>query len=317
MGKQAVIFAAILSFFVGDVLEAQRLNYGHSLRQAVAFLTVVYRDGTTEKSSQGTAFYVGLEDERLPKGKAFGYFVTNRHVAVPMVNGLPAPIISAHIRLNLIQPNQGAESADIPLSLSGDARWFFPSDDSVDLAVLPLAPDPTVYDIRAIPVSSFATRDVVKSEGISEGDQLIFAGFFYPFPGKKRIQPLVRQGILAMSPDEEIPTTLGKDGRLYLADFHVVAGNSGSPVWVCKGGPPTPGVIVVGSGCRLLGVVSGYFYEDEELQLRPTTTLSGKGLANSGVSLVVPSDELLALLNGPLLKSMRSAAVATTGAQQR
>jgi hypothetical protein len=206
-----------------------------------------------------------------------------------------------------VEPNEAFERADFPLPVGG---WVFPTDESVDLAVMPLAPDTRIYRFRAIPATALATRDVVQSDGISEGDQVILAGFFYPFAGKKKIQPLVRQGILAMSPDEEVPTTMGLDGKLYLVDMHILVGNSGSPIMVCKGEPPTKGVIVVGSGCLLLGVVSGYYYEDAKLRLRPTTPtarveVEGEARANSGVSMVVPADELLDLLNSPALKGLR------------
>ena len=79
-----------------------------------------------------------------------------------------------------------------------------------------------------------ATKDRIESASIDVGDNVIFAGYFYQFGGEKKIQPIVREGVLAMMPDEEIKTTLQKPGHLYLADVHAFHGNSGSPLLLRK-----------------------------------------------------------------------------------
>jgi hypothetical protein len=312
MRKTATILALISGFFVNTPLRAQWSTAAHSLRDATTIIRVVYRDGTAEKTLGGTGFFVAVVDPRVQSGKSFGYLVTNRHVAKAIVNSAPLPVVSEYARLNLEQPRQGKEWDEIQLPLSGPGSWSFPNDPNIDLAVLPLAPDPKMFHYRGIPTSAFATKDVIKSNGITEGDEVILAGYFYPFPGIRKIEPLVRHGILAMSPDESIPTAAGI-GSSYLIDLHILHGNSGSPVMVCKGQPTSPGVIVVGSGCLLLGVVSGFYYEDEDLELKPTTLLTGNVKANSGVSFVVPADELLNLLNSAELRDSREAQIKALG----
>ncbi len=52
-----------------------------------------------------------------------------------------------------------------------------------------------------------------------------------------------------------ISSTTGKPGTVYLCDVHIFGGNSGSPVVV------TTDWLGIG-GYQLLGVVSGYYYED-------------------------------------------------------
>lgn len=307
MRKSVCLVGFIVVTFMGSTLHGQWSTAAHSLRDATTILTVVYKDSGSEKTITGTAFFAAMEDSRLTNGLSFGYLVTNRHMAAPATNGVPAPIIREQIKLNLAQPND-AQSDELTLPLTGAPAWFFPADPSVDLAVMPMAPSPKTFAYRGIPSSAFATRDVIKSDGITEGDDVILAGFFYPFSGKQKIQPLVRHGIVAMLPDEKVPGTMGA-GKLYLIDLHILHGNSGSPVMVCKGSPTPKEIIVIGSGCRLLGVVSGYFYEDEELELRATTPLSGRGKANSGVSAVVPVDELLDLLNTPTLRTLRESQI--------
>ena len=214
------------------------------------------------------------------------------------------------LRMNL-HPLPGApQSLEGVLPLDAQTHWYFPADESVDLAAIPLSLDQSKVDFVPFPVSLFATRDVIKSSSIAEGDAVLFAGFFYQFPGQKMIEPIVRQGILAMIPDENLTTTLDKPGHLYLADAHVFGGNSGSPMWVNVEGFRGGAIVGGGFPYRLLGVVSGYFYESSDFKLQVATTVSGTSNANSGISLVVPADDLKALLDTQELQRMRDLAVA-------
>ena len=111
---------------------------------------------------------------------------------------------------------------------------------------------------------------------------------------------IFRQGILSMVPDEPIKTTTGKLGTVYLRDVHIFGGNSGSPVMV-EAGPLNM------DGYHLLGVVSGYYYEDEHFNLEVATMVRGTGQANSGIAMIVPVDFLKALLDAPELKAKREA----------
>jgi hypothetical protein len=174
----------------------------------------------------------------------------------------------------------------------------------VDLAVLPLAPDLKRFDYQPLPLSMFATKDVIATQQIAEGDSVLFAGFFYQYPGQKKIEPIVRQGILAMMPDEELKTTLGKPGRVYLADVHVFGGNSGSPMVVNVGGYRNGSLVMGGFPYLLLGIVSGY-YETADFKLETAATLTGEANANSGISIVVPAEQLKALLESPQLQRLR------------
>jgi len=134
------------------------------------------------------------------------------------------------IRLNL------KDGSSKELGLAGNLRWILPPDDSVDLALSPVAIDPNVYDYLSIQDSLLATEDVIKKESIAEGMKLVFSGFFYQVPGLKQIEPIVREGIVAMMPDEELVTTTGKKGNVYLGEVHAFHGNSGSPAFVDLGG---------------------------------------------------------------------------------
>ncbi len=260
------------------------------------------QDGNQTVKVQGTGFFVFVPDKRLGE-RGFVYLVTNRHVAEALrEDGTKRQILSSTVRLNLQQETAGMQSEESLILNNSIRHWYFPLDEGVDLAVMPMAPDQLKYDYQEVPISMLATPDVILSTNIVEGDPVTFAGFFYQYPGQKKIEPIVRQGILAMMRDEKLTTTLQKPGDIYLVDAHVFGGNSGAPIFV--------NTSPVGLGeYKLLGVVSGYYFETEDLKLEIATTLSGKLDANSGISLVVPAKELKALLDSPLLQDSRDSEV--------
>jgi len=273
------------------------------LKKTVAFITLDCEDGDKHIQLKGTGFFISIPDSRLGQNGSFVYLVTNRHMVEPEEEHRKLRVTKRTIRLNLKKQGAGFNSldGDIPLGV----RWFFPKDSSVDLAVLPMAPDFNIFDYQAFPISLFATKDIVESKVIAEGDPVLFCGFFYQYPGQKKMQPIIRQGILAMMPDENLTTTLGKPGRIYLTEAHVFGGNSGSPMFVNILGLRNGALDVGGFSYRLLGVVSGYYPETEDLRLEEARTLSGRIEANSGISMVVPVDELKTLLDLPELKDQR------------
>lgn len=283
----------------------QPLTFGQSLRKSIGFLTVKYlKDGTSMQIS-GTCFFVRYDDQRLGENRAFLYLVTNRHMAAPGVeSGESYAVQQVFVKLNLRNPVAGKESEEANIPLGGGVRWIFPTDESVDLAVLSVGPDQNRYDYLNIPSSILATKDQMSTNNIDVGDNVVFAGYFVQFPGQKRIQPVVRQGVLSMMPDELMETTLRKPGHLFLADVHTFHGNSGSPMFVNVGGLRN-GSLTAGYSYLLLGVVSGYYLEDADFKLTVATTLEGTIHGNSGISIIVPAYELKALLDSPQLQSMR------------
>jgi hypothetical protein len=173
------------------------------------------------------------------------------------------------------------------------------------------------FDVRGTGFFVFYPSDFLKQHRIVEGEPLFFAGFFYQFPGSKRMEPIVRQGIIAMMPSDKVPF-VGMAEKVYLADLHAFGGNSGSPAFINLGGYHA-GSMMLGDDYRLLGVVNGGLTEDENFNLELTATLKGKGAANSGISTIVPADEVQALLDDPRLQKLRDDAVKAqaTGAGQK
>ena len=286
---------------------SQPSSITEQLRRTVAFLRVVYADENRQlQQIAGTAFFVYYPDDRLGKDRGFSYLVTNRHMAAPGAEkGLKYQVREMSLRVNRQDTGTSAELL-IPLGLG--MSWSYPDDEAIDLAVLPLGFDPKKVDILPINLSIFATADNIQSDRVTTGDQVVFAGYFYQFPGSKKIQPIVREGVLAMMPDEQIKTTLQKPGSLYLADVHAFHGNSGSPLLVSVGGFRSGNI----SGLKylLLGVISGYYPEGESFIIPTATVLSGEVHDNSGITTVVPAYQLQALLDSQPLQAARDAEIA-------
>jgi hypothetical protein len=279
------------------------------IKKAVAFIEAdCFKDGKVVPYS-ATAFFLVKPDERLGKDRGFEYLVTNRHAAQPGIeDGAPCQVVNYFVKLNLRSNDPAHPTVATPIPLGPKLPWVFPDDPSVDLAIIPFAADQSKVDFEPIPTTMLATDDIVKANGIGEGDPVIFAGLFVQVPGLIKLEPIVRQGIIAMIPDEAIGTTLKRPGSLYLADVHVFGGNSGAPMFVNLGGFRN-GSLIAGNNYKLLGVVSGYEKEDADFNLQAATTYSGKLGMNSGVASVVPAKELDALLNGEQLQSQRDLVV--------
>jgi hypothetical protein len=221
----------------------------------------------------------------------------------------PLRVQSVTVRLNL------KDGSSREFTSTGNLHWILPSDDSVDLALFPLAPPTDVYDYLVIPDSLFATDEVIKKESISEGLRILFSGFFYQVPGLKQMQPILREGIVAMMPEEDLQTTTGKKGKVYLGEVHAFHGNSGSPVFVDLGGF-RGNALRPGYDYRLLGVVSGGYSEGEENALLLETPLASKP-GNSGIAMIVPASTLRALLDDPRVVAMRDAEVTRQSQQTK
>jgi hypothetical protein len=274
------------------------------IRKAVAFITMHCLRGAQPVTAQGTGFFIGVADSRLPTDRVFVYLVTNRHVAMCWDDDRRAMQVQAvSIRMNMKDgPSQEG-------TVIGNLPWILPTKDSVDLAVVPLAPDPTKCDYWPVPNSVFVNDEVVKKESMSEGLKILFSGFFYQVPGVMHVEPILREGIIAMMPDEDLETTTGKMGRAYLGEVHAFHGNSGSPVFVDVRR-------MLGYDYRLLGIVSGGYGEGENNALLLETPLASRP-GNSGIAVIVPASELRALLDEPAAVALRDAEVARLAQQAK
>lgn len=284
-----------------------------AVRKIVVFIKLDCRESGRKWDVKGTGFFVGYHDPRLPESiSRFVYLVTNKHVAQCWDSrGHSMKVHAISVFFNLNQEENGSFVKEVVLNSNGNAPWIFPEDQSVDLAVLPMVVNAQTVDVLCIGMEDFATTDVLQANHVVEGEPIFFAGFFYQFPGTKRISPIIRKGIIAMMPDEKIPFVTTPE-RLYLADVHAFGGNSGAPAFVNLSGLRNGSLSLGPPQYRLIGVVNGLMTEDENFNLKLTTTLQYKLAANSGVSTIVPADDLKALIDGIALQAIRDRAVLDT-----
>ena len=281
---------------------------GETLRKLSVQLELLCKVNGLPQSFTGTGFLVGIEVPPAEKHQSFDYLVTNRHVAEcwDEANN-PREVVLTNVRMN----TQDGRAVTLPLNGingSGKPSWFFPTDDSVDLAVTPVKPpDSPKLDVMFIGLDSIVVRDSFRQYRIGEGSTVMVTGTFVQFPGQRRFQPILRQGILSMIPDEPMKTTTGKPGTVYLADVHVFGGNSGSPVF------PKPQDDITHMGdIWLIGVVSGYYFEKADSRMEIAVTVNGETSANSGIAMIVPAEEVKKLIeNNPALKGYRDAYLST------
>jgi hypothetical protein len=281
-----------------------------TLSKSVVRITAT-ADGITGPLN-ATGFLVAVRDPRLGPGGGFTYLVTNRHVAeaiVPDVEGHPIRhrILTMEAVVNLKQAVNGSRAHSIPL-MPG-ARWFYPQDGAVDLAVIPI-PLKDTYDVMELTPDNFLTPDSWEKLRIGPGDKVLTCGYFLHYAGSHQFQPIIREGSLAMVPDDTMPVPIGGQARVYLADIHIIPGNSGSPLFLAPaftlGGFVTDAKGGIPYG--VLGVVSGYMWEDDKLTLRAATDFEGTIHANSGIAMIVPINQLNDILYGTELQQIRDSA---------
>jgi hypothetical protein len=319
----AVIFAALLlASAVGDTVWAQTQppvatnpTRGETeILKTIVFISVEANEpGEPGKlvRLRGTGFLVVVPDSRLGDSSGFGYLVTNRHVAEAVEqdesgNCKPLQIRAMYVTLNLKEPVNGNRSERMPIPLSREVHWYFPKDEASDLAVLPFGIS-NKYDVKKVLPEQFLTEERLGQLHVVAGDRVLTGGFYSGYVGLHAIQPILREGVLAMLPDGPMNTTMCKSGGLYLADVHVIPGNSGSPIFIIPALGLGTGVSLGGLSnvFGLLGVVSGYMYETSDFTLRASTTWKGSLNANSGISVVVPAQQLKDLLDSPELLRQR------------
>ncbi len=319
-----LLFVVFLDPFTGGALAQNQsgttvvpARLETEILKTIVFITVDARKpGRLGRSFpySGTGFLVSVPDDRLPlipPDRTNVYLVTNRHIAQGIDqdekgNCETLQIDKMYVRLNLKIPVNGIRAEKVQLEISSGIHWYFPQDPAIDLAVLPVVVTEK-YDFRYVALGQMLTSNILKQKNVVPGDRVLTGGFYSGYEGLYEIQPILREGVLAMIPDGPMMTTMCAPGNVYLADLHIIPGNSGSPIFVI----PTLGLgASVGLGgvpntFGLLGVVSGYMFETASLTLRASTTWTGTLNSNSGITMMMTAQQLSDLLNIPELQRRR------------
>lgn len=300
------------------------------IKRAVVFLQGTYQitqsqvvNGVPTPVSQiqslvGTGFFIWVPDPQLGEKIGITYLVTNKHLLrEPNATGLLGAgpyFTNILMRVNTTKPKaDGTQYELVPISVmdaSGSLSWIIdPDDDTVDLALAPIALNYDLVDMKTIQSDLFATKVVLQREHVNENDEILFAGLFAWNPGAKKNYPIVRHGKLARLSEERIPLDRAnptKTVEVHLADVMSFGGNSGSPVFLRLGGvrEGAGGTLAVGYSYYLLGVMQGFFPEGVDFAI-DVAQVKGQAAQNSGIAAVVPSDKILKLLDSPRGRAYR------------
>lgn len=188
--------------------------------------------------------------------------------------------------------------------------WEHP-DDGVDLAVFrSLHFYETKYE--ALSLDLIATKGIFESEEIRQTDRIIFPSLLINFVGSARNYPVMRDGTVALIPDEKVPLRYKVGSReivtqqeVILLDATSVPGASGAPIFLGPG-PRIKGNAFALGGNKpyLLGVMHGFYHAAprELIDIHITKTASMYA-ENSGIAIVCPSWRLREILDLPELKN--------------
>lgn len=247
-----------------------------------AVVSIELSKGDNNFQAIATGFLVGfLSGEKNEHGDSLFriFLVTNKHVFnnkkevwLRFNKGLG----STRYKIDLVNENNGK-------------IWSMHTDSNVDVAVIPINANKLKEDgieFAWIPDNLMAFSDIIKTLGITQGDDVFVLGFPMGLTGKEKNYVIVRGGVIARLDEEIIDTT-----KTFLIDSFVFPGNSGGPV-ILK---PT---IVSIEGTKpinkayVIGIINGYKPYEEiaySLQTDPPEPRI-KFIENSGLASVVPLD---------------------------
>jgi hypothetical protein len=250
----------------------------------------------------GTGFFVGI---KLGDGtRMSGYLVTAKHV---LKDEQGRDFKRVYVRMNSKAGDPTFAALD--LSANGISNVYTHNDPTVDLAVVPVAPDEKNIDFKMIFDDLVTTKESFKELQIGEGSDVFFVGLFASFYGQHKNFPIARFGRVAMISDEKIPWKDGpnspvQEADLYLLETQSYGGNSGSPVFFYLGPDRVPGKLFMGAEIRLAGVMRGTFLNGSPIQFQQSPTASiPYSTQNIGIAAVTPAYLLREILySEPLMK---------------
>ncbi len=243
----------------------------------------------------GTAFIVGFP---IPgqDGAVVPLIVTAKHVVADHPQILGRFSTQAGTSTTFVGYDVHKMRAD------GD-YWEHP-DEGVDIAVFrSLHYEQTKY--AAFPRNLIATAEVIKTEEIAQGDRVVFPALLVNFVGSARNYPVLRNGTIALMPEEQVPMQHWVGSRIVrtqqevlLLDATSIPGASGAPIFLWPG-PRIKGnaFTLGGGGPYLLGVMHGFYPAAPRELVEILTAGSAQMYAeNSGIAIAFPSWRLHEIL---------------------
>ena len=222
----------------------------------------------SQKEPCGSGFLVFRE---IKETQGHVYLVTNRHMIPPEGNKNSVSIRVSTRKADITK----IDIIEVPIV--GDNGKYLPNtqvhrNNDYDIAVVNITEEVVKNGINAawIPISLFVTKEKLRAEGITVGDEIYLLGYPDAIYDPRNVSPVLRLGVIASEPTQgyAFNDKLRKSYNLpeqidgFLIDANVFPGSSGSLV-ILKQQPTTigPHGETVVSGAKkipyVLGIVSG------------------------------------------------------------
>ncbi len=261
-----------------------------TFRKCTTYLLVDGRNPETsaiERRLVGTAFFTTVSNSR---GAEIIYAVTAQHI-LDMTEDM-GPLF---VRMNTFT---GYWDFEAPHS-----RWV--RHESTDVAVVRVGV-PHDADLLSLHQNFLLTDQMVIDHKVGPGDELFFTGLFSEHPGRTRVIPIMRFGMLSMMPHEPITVKdlrVAKEIDAYLVEARSWGGHSGSPAFVYYPADRMGNSISVATRLPvfLLGLVQSHYEIKSDVELTGDLLGTGQVPINAGIAAVVPSQKIIDLLMDPTL----------------
>jgi hypothetical protein len=262
---------------IGDPKDVMRVP--DVIPECVAFLCV---ERENRLYYGGTAFYVAVRWEQKPMEGGVGYIVTARH------NIERAFDTYGHLKMRVNLASGKADLIDLP-PLS---QWLHMDGDASDVAALRMGLDDR-FDLTPIANTMWATRDVIDTERVGIGEEIVVTGLFTKHYGSQQNLPICRSGVIAAMPTDPLVDRESGDPYLaYLIELRSLGGLSGSPVFI-RLDPYRAYNKHLHTRYYLLGLIRGHW----DTPLAGPVTFGGEaGEVNMGIAIVTPTTELCRIL---------------------
>lgn len=247
---------------------------------------------------RGSAFLMSVPSERLPH-VSYTYLVSAAHL-FPSHGRMPF-----YVEVNM----HDGQRREIGVGTALD--WVrHPTDQTIDVAVLPWGPPSLEYDHTRLPVSMLLPDTLLEGnhpygpESVGLGDEIFLSGLFAPAGPKANNVPIIRMGNIAMLPSGPVQVSEELDGEsdVYLVEVHSLTAMSGSPVFVRATVPGGTGSLY------LLGAMRGHWQTTAgrigEIQIDDPDSSAPR--LHTGIGLVTPAKKILEVLNQQALIEQRA-----------
>jgi hypothetical protein len=294
--KLTTCFLCLL-FFAPFVSSGQTIP--SEFDKTVVFIFI--KDAKGQIVPNGTAFFISKPDSTHSIN--FIYLVTAKHVIQNINNGHFYDKI--YIRIN----KRNSTFDTIPISLiTLNNQQRFVTEPTIDLAVIPMAPDFSKYEYDPIPENLlFKTKMEFDTSYLGQGTDVFYCGLFSQYLGYSSNKPIMRFGRIALLPKEKILWDSSQNNQdLFLVETSTYGGNSGSPLFSYKSNSTFDGSMEVGDRqVRLAGIVKGYSGEKTPIEF-VQASMNLVYTSNVGITAIIPAYLLYQIIEGNILNNTRN-----------